>query len=610
MTKQPLTEQQQRILMSPISERRVKKRTQSGGSVSYVEAYDIKATLIRLFGYGGFDAEVIQSQIIDQRQVPSKNNKTNWKVSAQATVRLYIHQLDATYTETAIGGSSQPDITESLDMALKGLAVDTPIPTPSGWTTMGALKVNDLVFDMEGNVVRVAQKSEVKHLPCYRITFQNGEAITCDNEHYWWAYNGASTTLRVHNIETLYRRKKSGVSITIPTTSPLDTAKTDLPINPWTLGYWLGNGDSTSGRLTCHEDDLVAVSAAVDGTASAPQRKGGSKGVTFNVRAVPSLVESVEDRNASIRDSVDNERTRSETAVALGIAKSTVDRVLQGNPQDFRTGLTTLLRREGLLENKHIPDAYMRASYEQRLALLRGLMDSDGTASRRAQFTSTNRDLAADVAELVRTLGDHACVAEYDANGFGVTTRAYSVQWTPSVMPFTIPRKAEKTMLRKRRGGHRVKSIEKIDSLPTQCISVDSPTKSYLAGRDMVPTHNTAESDALKRCAIYLGTQFGLSLYDVGATHDIVRMVFSPGQEWSNGKRVNIQNTSEEEAAEQANVPKGITAKQRSDNEALVRRALNARKQKDAELDAQQEADVQADPSIEELDAEEYGGQR
>lgn len=120
----PLTQHQQKALMAPLSRGRIQHRQQSNVKLSYLAAWDVKATLIRVFGYGGFDAEVTESKIVDMREVPGKNNKTNWKVSAQSTVRLHIHQLNATYTETAIGGSTQPDITESLDMAQKTASSD------------------------------------------------------------------------------------------------------------------------------------------------------------------------------------------------------------------------------------------------------------------------------------------------------------------------------------------------------------------------------------------------------------------------------------------------------------------------------------------------------
>lgn len=122
MTHTPLTDKQLRQLTNPIHQNRVSQKQ----GMSYVEAWDIKATLIRMFGFGGFSSEVVEAKIINSEQVAQVNNaqKTNWAVTAQATVRLTIHQTGAVYTETAIAGSKQPDFTESADMAIKSAESD------------------------------------------------------------------------------------------------------------------------------------------------------------------------------------------------------------------------------------------------------------------------------------------------------------------------------------------------------------------------------------------------------------------------------------------------------------------------------------------------------
>lgn len=108
-------------LTAPLNQNRVSSRRSAGSNLSYVEAWDIKRTLIRVFGFGNFSADVIDSKILRTEQVAQVKdaNKTNWEISAQATVKLTIHLTGATYTETAIGGSKQPDFTEAADMAIK-----------------------------------------------------------------------------------------------------------------------------------------------------------------------------------------------------------------------------------------------------------------------------------------------------------------------------------------------------------------------------------------------------------------------------------------------------------------------------------------------------------
>jgi hypothetical protein len=118
----PLTWHQQLALMSPLNPARVSKRD----NMSYLEAWDVKASLIKVWGFGGFSSELLESEILDVREIPQRNNpsKMNFKVTAKAVIRLTIHQTGAVYTEAAIAGSSQPDVTESMDMAIKSAESD------------------------------------------------------------------------------------------------------------------------------------------------------------------------------------------------------------------------------------------------------------------------------------------------------------------------------------------------------------------------------------------------------------------------------------------------------------------------------------------------------
>lgn len=121
----PLSEHQLKILMSSLNPARVQSRKQSGMSLSYLAAWDVKATLIRVFGFGGFSSELIEARIIREDQVAQKSGSgTNWKITAQASVKLTIHQTGAVYSETAIAGSTQPDFTEAADMAIKSAESD------------------------------------------------------------------------------------------------------------------------------------------------------------------------------------------------------------------------------------------------------------------------------------------------------------------------------------------------------------------------------------------------------------------------------------------------------------------------------------------------------
>jgi len=121
-THEPLTVRQLRALHNNLNKDRVARRD----GMSYLEAWDVKATLIRVFGYTGFSTECLDAKIIREEQIPQSRNpeKMNWSVSAQATVRVTIHQTGAVYTESAIANNKQPDWAEAADTALKSAESD------------------------------------------------------------------------------------------------------------------------------------------------------------------------------------------------------------------------------------------------------------------------------------------------------------------------------------------------------------------------------------------------------------------------------------------------------------------------------------------------------
>lgn len=118
------TEEQMRVLTAPLNSRRIASRRQGNSNLSYLEAWDVKATLIRVFGFGGFSADVTESEIIEIVRDTSEagtdsHGRPKITVCAKATVRLHIKQFDATYTEVAISSQAGRDIGEVADFAMK-----------------------------------------------------------------------------------------------------------------------------------------------------------------------------------------------------------------------------------------------------------------------------------------------------------------------------------------------------------------------------------------------------------------------------------------------------------------------------------------------------------
>lgn len=316
----------------------------------------------------------------------------------------------------------------------KGLPINTPIPTPDGWSTMGDLKVGDTVFDQYGQQTKVTAKSTQKFKECYEITFDDTSTVVCDDEHYWKLDNG--DVVQVEDLVVGHR---------INTAKPIDCEDKELPIDPYLLGLWLGDGRNRSCEITSGDSFVF----------DEIERRGYTLGV-----------------NQEKRKSNCESRTVKNT--------------------------TGKLRELDLLHNKHIPNIYLRASYSQRLDLLRGLMDSDGsvnTVRKQCVFMNCRKELSEDVKSLLLTLGQRPLVSDVEAKGFGVTTRAYPVSFRPiDINPFLLPAKRDKVDKEWGPGfsdKRRIVNIQKIETKLTQCISVDSEDHTYLCTENLIPTHNT-----------------------------------------------------------------------------------------------------------------------
>lgn len=410
----------------------------------------------------------------------------------------------------------------------KEACIETPVPTPYGWKRLGDIDPGDLVFDESGRPCVVLETFDRTPEEAYRLTFSDGSTIDVGADHLWvtWdraarkAYNrspyedaalppewpswrlrrvvgasglreevveealalvgeGASERcaarrLGVHRraltkhlragtyvgreprayddspgpktrstreiAETLRSGARGDLNHSIPVCLPLDLPERDLPLDPYVLGAWLGDGSSYGGQFAAHPDD---------------QGHWYRELAEFSPHSVT---------NAAV--------------VAT-------------------FGLGGVLRKMGLLRNKHVPAEYLRASAAQRLALLQGLMDTDGSAAGSSvEFSNTNRLLISAVAELARSLGQKPVVAEgrsvYNGRDCGPKWR---ITWRPTVDVFRMERKARlvrTTGAQASRNMHRmIVGAERIPAKPMRCLSVASRHRTFLIGEAMIPTHNT-----------------------------------------------------------------------------------------------------------------------
>jgi len=338
----------------------------------------------------------------------------------------------------------------------KALALDTPLVTPTGWTTMGDVQPGDYVHNEQGVPTRVLAKSEVMYNhKCYDVFFSDGTKITADAEHLWSVVNTnrrvpvVKTTEQIaSNLTTPAGRRKWAV----PMTAPIEGEHQQFCIDPYVFGLWLGDGDTRRGYITIGLDDTELV---------------------WQMKECGEELTQLSDTHYRVE------------------------------------GLSERLRQIGVLGTyrnpnpKRIPQVYLRASVQQRRALLQGIVDSDGYVDGDVEVCWTSRGLTDDLLELLFSLGIKAQAHESRAtlNGKDCGPR-WRVKWMTDIQSARLDRKHRAQKRTGFRGTHDMRyivAVQAVSSVPVQCIKVDSPSHLYLAGREMVPTHN---SDALLMSAL------------------------------------------------------------------------------------------------------------
>lgn len=330
----------------------------------------------------------------------------------------------------------------------KGLPLDTPIATPQGWKLMKDLEVGDYVYDKEGLVTKVLNVSEVHNNPCHKINFDNSESIVCDHEHRWEISFRRAIGKYITKVMTteeliVFMNSHDRTSYNIPkilNPKPIQMEDADLPIDPYILGAWLGDGSKSCGIIT-------------------------------NVD--PNFWEEVTKRGYTYGENLNEDKAEMRTIYNI-----------RGKLNDL-----------SLLNNKFIPDIYLRASYQQRLDLLRGLMDTDGYyhIKRKRFVMNTDQEWQAkDLVKLVASLGWKPTVFEVINKCNGKEFQGWNVCFFATENPFLIRNQEILLTQEKDNASYRViESIERVETVSTRCIEVDSPSHTYLAGYSMIPTHNT-----------------------------------------------------------------------------------------------------------------------
>jgi hypothetical protein len=282
---------------------------------------------------------------------------------------------------------------------------------------------------------------------------------------------------------------------------PLDHPEQDLPIGPYTLGCWLGDGTTGDAQFTCADEEIL------------DQIRQDGYVVTKHPRSrMHYTISNRGERDRRIAEAVALAARGVSLARAaghVGVGVSAVCRAAKGRfprgrkghamvpPTPRRAPHQTMRQRFRQLGSKHIPEIYLRASESQRRALLAGLLDTDGTVSKRGGVTLalTNETLARNALELILGLGYQARMTTKRVKGRDErSSTCYIIHFTPPDKVFRLSRKLSRqvTAVRPSTSLRFIADVRPIESVPVRCIEVDSPSHLYLASRACIPTHNSS----------------------------------------------------------------------------------------------------------------------
>jgi len=351
----------------------------------------------------------------------------------------------------------------------KALAISTPVAAPNGWTTMGELVPGDEVFGADGLPCSViAATAVMTSRPCREVEFSDGSVIVCDASHQWVTQSKAEREhgLRNSSVRTTDEiaaslRVRGETNHHVRLAAPVQHPTQVLPVHPYVLGVWLGDGTSNKAEVTCAPEDAEVLEHIV----AAGYRVWPSSG-RFAWRIG-------------------------------GLCPGAVGR-RRNEAGQFATdqSLSSTLRSLGLLGHKHVPSSYLVASVPQRLALLQGLIDSDGhvDVDGRCEFSNTNETLADAVVELAASLGLRPAKRKKRAMLNGIDCGpCFQVKFTPRLSVFRLARKVGRLKTDDRAHDFRgIRAVRAVPSVPVRCIQVSEPNGVYLVGRRYIPTHNSS----------------------------------------------------------------------------------------------------------------------
>jgi replicative DNA helicase len=407
----------------------------------------------------------------------------------------------------------------------KALALDTPLPTPAGWTTMGQVAVGDYLLGADGKPAQVVAATEVMHeRPCFEVEFDDGSVIVADAEHLWkttaragaWYWPEASR----RRLRMACKAALSEADRCVTATEVLSEAGADFRNLLHTAGRSVGLAAArvpvgVAGPVRSYT--LHAPAYASRHTLLTAMMRLADQPENAGTTAVHDELMTTAQIAATLRHGAEG-RLKHAVALAQPVDLPPADLPLPPyalgvwlGGGDNHSAAQAILRDLGVLGDKHIPASYLRASSAQRRALLVGLLDTGGTinSAGSVHFIVTSRRLATDTRELLLSLG-YRC--GWSERRVPRKSEASSVAYTITFTPRTRERF--------------ITAVRPIASVPVRCVQVANSEHMYLAGRSMIPTHNsTLALDFARAAAIKHGMATVVFSLEMGRNEITMRLL-------------------------------------------------------------------------------------
>jgi len=371
-------------------------------------------------------------------------------------------------------GKAQLGLNGYLLSAAAGSGKEQPlyanIKVPNGWKVMGEMKVGDTVVGWDGRHAKVTGVFPQGLKPIYRLITKDGREVEAGAEHLWRVYNNRevktkSDYCRIINTLEIQEKLSSGKRVHIDLMSPDEGEEISLPVDPYLLGVFIGDGSSANGAITITKNDtelFEKVSQKLPEGVTLVERACGEKARTFGIT-----------------------RTDKSKPNPLTEALKSVDLMFRKSWEKF------------------IPEKYFLASKLQRFDLLQGLMDTDGTVSNPGgtiSYCTTSDQLALDVQRLVWSLGGIASISAKQTHFTFLGMRkpgrlAYQVniRMKKPSDAFSLTRKKSLTNDDNQYAENLKLEIIRVEEAgleECQCIMIDHPDHLYVTDNYIV-THNT-----------------------------------------------------------------------------------------------------------------------